>query len=233
MKKFIPLIVIAVLTGCAESEDDDSSNDIDPAGIYQGEITPTSSPPFSAVGLITSAGDVAIIATDIVEGLIGLRTGSSFSGTLFTSTPVPAAGELTSVTETNLSGRYSSALGGGSFALTADRDLYDRGASLAKLDGTWTDSDFILGDGTPIWDIEPSGSFILSTTASCDGYGVFSLIDETKNEYSFDLTLTNCADLNGVYAGIAYLFDTIGTDDSLFLIYTDGTIAGISSATKP
>ncbi len=233
MKKFLPLIVIAVLTGCAESEDDDSSSDIDPAGIYQGEITPTSSPPFTAVGLITSAGDVAIIATDIVEGLIGLRTGSSFSGTLFTSTPVPAAGQLTSVTETNLSGRYSSALGGGSFALTADPDLYDRGANLAKLEGVWVDS-LDLGDGTPTWVIQPSGSFTFSNPgASCNGYGDFSLIDAEKNEYSQRLTIDNCGDLDGAYAGIAYLFDTHNPDDSLFLIYTDGSIAGISSATKP
>ncbi len=233
MRTVLVFIVIAVLTGCVDSEDSDSSTDNTPAGIYQGTITPTPGLP-AATALITSAGDIAIIADDITVGLIGVISGSAISGSLFTNSPppVPTSGRITSVSGNDIAGSYSTTSGSGLFALTADPDLYERGASLAKLEGTWDDLTLILGDGTPTWEIEPSGSFILSTTGSCDGYGVFSLIDETKNEYSLDLTVTNCDTLDGVYAGIAYLFDTTGTDDSLFLIYTDGSIAGISSASK-
>ena len=47
----------------------------------------------------------------------------------------PATGQVTSVSGNNISGTYSSSIGGGTFALVANPDLYNRGMSFAKLTG--------------------------------------------------------------------------------------------------
>ncbi len=235
MKKVVISIIVLFLSGCGGGGGGgttDTSPTSVPPGIYEGTITPTGGTADSAVALITSSGKVAILDISTIEGFIGTISGSSLTGTIYSNSSVPATAQITSASGNNISGTYTSSLGGGTFALVADPNLYARGASLSKLVGTWVDSVFTSGTGTSTWVIQADGTYSVTTTLGCNGTGAFSTIDPTKNEYSFTLTITNCVGLNGTYTGIAATSDTFNTDDSISLVFSSGAVAGLSEPVK-
>lgn len=234
MKKVLIPLIILFLSGCGGDSDGDppSTPSSVPAGIYEGTITPNGGTPDLSVALITSAGDVAILDVNTIEALVGTISGPSLTGTIYSSTAVPATAQVTSVSGNSISGTYTSSLGGGTFALVADPNLYNRASSLSKLVGIWVDSFFTAGIGTSTWVIQADGSFSISTTLGCTGIGTFSIIDPSKNEYNLSLTISNCAGLNGTYSGIAATSDTLNTDDSISLVFNSATIAGVSEPIK-
>jgi len=230
-KKIITLLSVLVISACGGGGDGSGISSV-PPGIYAGTITATGFAPDDGVGIITSDNRIAVLDLNTEEGIIGTINGSSIAGTLYSSSVVPATAEVTSVSGNNISGTYSSSLGGGTFAFVSDPNLYNRGASLSKLEGIWVDDTYITGTGISTWTIQVDGSFIMTSVSGCAGSGSFSLIDPTKNEYNIDITVSNCIGANGSYSGIGVLNDTFITDDTLSFTFSNGAIAGIDEAVK-
>ena len=232
MKKYFSFLILLLIQGCSSGGGDSSTTPASPssvhAGIYSGTVTATGNTPDSAVAFISSTGKVAIIDTNTLEGFIGTISGSALSGTLYSTTSVPATGQVSTVSGDNISGTYTSSLGGGTFALVADQNLYNRGSSLSKLEGTWVDSVFTNITGISTWVIQSDGSFTLSTSSGCSGTGLFSIIDSSFNEYNLNMNVTNCTGYDGAYSGIAVTSDTFNTDDSISLVFSNGSIGGLS-----
>jgi len=203
-----------------------------PPGIYDGTVTPTGFAADNAVALITSNNKVGIVDTVTLEAFIGTISFNIITGTLFSSSVVPATGEVTNLSGNNILGSYSSSIGGGTFALVADVNLYNRGASLSKLAGTWVDSFFTAVAGTTTWVIQSDGSFTATSTSGCSATGQFSLIDPSKNEYEINLTISNCPSSNGTYSGIGALSDAFFTDDVLTFMFSNGSLGGLFQPIK-
>ncbi len=234
MYKIIILALTMTITACGGSDsstsNEESNNSV--SGIFEGTITATGDTPDSAVALITSNGKVAIVDIDTIEGFMGTINGSSLTGTIYSSSSVPATGEITNVSGDNISGTYTSSLGGGTFSLVSNTNLYNRTSALSKLTGTWVDETFTNGTGVSTWVIQSNGQFSVSTTLGCNGTGAFSIIDSSKNEYSANITITNCLGLNGSYSGIGALSDTFNNDDTISFLFNNGSVGGISEMIK-
>jgi hypothetical protein len=233
MKAIVATFIALFLTACGGGGGGSSTTSVTvPPGIYSGTVTPSGGTPDSAVGLITSNGKVAIVDVDTIEAFIGTISSGSLSGALYSSSTVPATGQVTSASGNNISGTYTSSLGGGTFALVADPNLYNRTSSLSKLVGTWVDSVFTNLTGTTTWVIQADGSFTVSSTASCTGSGNFTVFNSSNNEYNLTLDITNCPGFNGTYTGFAVVNDTYFTDDTISLIFSNGAHGGISEPIK-
>jgi len=234
LRVIFTLVVGVLISACVH--DDDNVSVSTPPGIYDGTVTPTGLAADNAVALITSNNKIAIVDTDTLEAFIGTISIRSITGTLFSSSVVPATGEVTNVSGNNISGTYSSSIGGGTFDLVADVNLYNRGASLSKLVGTWVDSFFTSVTGTTTWVIQSNGSFTMSSTSGCSAIGQFSLISTKsntfKNEYEINLTVSTCPSFNGTYSGIGALSDAFFTDDLLTFMFNNGSLGGLFQPVK-
>lgn len=230
-KKIIALLAALFISSCGGGGGSTAPSTV-PAGIYEGTVTPTGGTPDSAVALITSNDKASFVDVDTIEAFIGTISGNSLTGTMYSSSSVPATAQVTSISGNNISGTYTSSLGGGTFALVADPNLYNRTSSLSKLVGTWVDSVFTNITGTTTWVIQSDGSFTVSSTAGCTATGSFSVFNSSNNEYNLTLTLANCPGLNDSYAGFAVISDSFNTDDTISLIFSNGAKGGISEPIK-
>ena len=233
ISKSLLICSILLLVACGGGSGGGSSSVTDaPPGIYTGTLTPTGGLPDTATALITSDNRLSIVDLDTLESFIGTTVGNAISGTLFSSSVVPATGLVTSVSGNNVSGTYSSSIGGGTFALVSLPNLYNRGASFTKLTGVWVDATFTNVTGTTTWVIQANGSFSMTSTSGCSATGQFSLIDPSKNEYGIALTFATCATFNGTYSGIGALDDTFITDDTLVFMFNNGALGGLFAPIK-
>ena len=201
-----------------------------PPGIYGGTITATGGLAHNASGLITSNGKLVFIDLVTFEAINGTIADISITASVLAPpNSDDLTGTITSAVGNNITGTYTSALGDGSFNLNADSTLYSRSASFAKLLGTWVDNVNIGGTGITTWVFQNDGSYAMTSTASCNGTGQFSLIDATKNEYEMDFMLTNCGVINGTYTGIGTMSDTSNIDDTLTFMFINGagTVGGL------
>lgn len=228
----IPLSISIIIASCGGSGGGSNNSFSTPPGIYDGTLTPTGFAADNAIALITSNNKIAIVDTDTLEAFIGTISNNSLTGTLFSSSVVPATGEVTNVSGNNISGTYSSSIGGGTFALVANVTLYNRGASLSKLVGTWVDSDLTAVAGTTTWVIQSDGSFTMTSPSGCSATGQFSLINTSKNEYEINLIISNCPSFNGTYSGIGALTDEFFTDDHLIFMFNNGSLGGLFQPVK-
>ncbi len=203
-----------------------------PAGIYEGTVTPTGGTAESAVALITSDGKVALVDVETYEGFIGTISGASLTGTMYSTSTVPSTAEVTSASGNSISGTYTSSLGGGSFSLVADPNLYSRTSELSKLEGVWVDSVFTNIAGVSTWVVQNDGAFTVTSTSGCTATGVFAIFNSTKNEYNLTITISNCPGANGSYSGFAVISDSFNTDDTISLVFSNGSLGGISEPIK-
>ncbi len=227
--------LILFLTACGGGSDSDNKEESAssvPAGIYEGTVTLSGSTANTALGLIASNGKVSIIDIDTEEAFIGTISGTSLTGSLYSTTTVPSTAEVTNVSGNNISGTYTSSLGSGTFAFTANTNLYDRGSSLSKLAGTWVDTVFTNGTGTTTWVVQNDGTFTVASTLGCNATGAFTIFNAAKNEYNLSINITNCSSLNGSFTGFAVTSDSFNTDDSISLIFSNGSIGGIAEPIK-
>ena len=225
---------VMLMTACGSDGDDTGggyTNTLQ-AGIYGGTLTPVGQAADTAIGIVTSEGDTAIVDLVTEELFIGTASGNSLTGTLYASTAVSSTAEVTNISGNDISGNYTSSLGGGDFALTADPDLYSRTSDLSKLAGVWVDSVFVTATGTSTWNILADGSFTVTTGLGCNASGTFSTIDVTKNEYDVTMTLTDCTIVNGSYTGFAALSDTSNPDDTLTIVFGNGTVGAMRQPIK-
>ena len=238
--KLVPAVCISLLISACDGDCDCGCDEAGcgytatlESGIYSGTLTPEGGSTDTAIGIVTSDGNAAIVDLLTEELFIGTNSGTSLNGTLYASTAVPSTAEVTSISGNDISGNYTSSLGGGNFALTAEPDLYSRGAELSKLVGVWVDSVFVTATGTTTWNILANGDFTVTTGSSCNASGSFSTIDVTKNEYSLAMTLADCGIVNGNYTGFAALSDTSNPNDTLSIVFANGTIGSVRQPIKP
>lgn len=239
MYKILTIVFVLSLTSCAIEVGGEDTPQIAQAGIYAGTITADGESAVTAIAIITSNDDVSVVNLDTKESFIGTRVDNSLTGTLYASSAVASTAEITSVSAGAISGTYTSALGGGTFALSTT-GLYERTSDLSKLSGTWIDSVYTnaLGLGGSTWFFNTSGSqFTVSTGSGCNGYGALTLIDETKNEYAMTMTIydAGCVEYSGEYTGFAILSDTASAatvDSTLTLIFSNGVFGGMAQPLK-
>lgn len=229
------LITLAASTLCACSGGGPSTeSQTNLAGIYStGTITPDGGTADQAIGIIASNGQTVIVDTRSSEGFIGQLSGSQLSGKIYSDSDVAqTTGTLQSNTDGTVSGTYASNLGNGTFKLSqqsTDKALYQRGASLSTLEGTWVDTDNGTSNTTVI---QKSGEFTSQNTDSCYASGKFSTIDSSKNEYAVSVTITSCNQANGTYSGLAIVEDTHHSNDTLTIVIGNNQSAGVSKLVK-
>ena len=231
IKTVIFSALVILLSACGGGSSDPVVNSV-PAGIYSGTITPTGGAADSAIAIITSDGKATLVDIDTLEAFIGTISTNNLTGTIYSSTSVPANATVTTVSGNNISGSYTSSLGGGTFALVANPNLYDRTSSLSKLTGTWVDSVFTSVVGITTWVIQTDGTFTVSSTSGCTATGSFAIFNSTKNEYNLNMTIENCTGFNGSYSGFAVISDTFNLNDSISLIFANGSIGGLFEPIK-
>lgn len=229
----LPLTLIACGGGGGGSDTTTPAASVTvPPGIYEGTVTPTGGAAESAVALITSNGKAAIVDVDTIEGFIGTISGDSLTGTMYSTSSVPSTAKVTSVSGNNINGTYTSSIGGGTFSLVANPNLYNRTSELSKLEGVWVDSVFTNITGTTTWIIQNDGTFSVSSTSGCTAIGSFTIFNTTKNEYNLSINISNCPGMNGSYSGFAVISDSFNADDTISLIFANGSVGGISEPIK-
>ena len=229
----LPLTLIACGGGGGGSDTTTPAASVTvPPGIYEGTVTPTGGAAESAVALITSNGKAAIVDVDTIEGFIGTISGDSLTGTMYSTSSVPSTAKVISASGNNISGTYTSSIGGGTFSLVANPNLYNRTSELSKLEGVWVDSVFTNITGTTTWTIQNDGTFSVSSTSGCTAIGSFTIFNTTKNEYNLSINISNCPGMNGSYSGFAVVSDSFNADDTISLIFANGSVGGISEPIK-
>lgn len=232
------LITLAASTLCACSGGGGSTpstqSQANLAGIYStGTITPDGGTADKAVGIIASNGQTVIVDTSSDEGFIGQLSSNQLSGKIYSGDRVvETTGALQLNTDSTVSGTYASSLGNGAFKLnqkSTDKSLYQRGASLSTLEGTWVDTDNGTSNTTVI---QKSGEFTSQNTDSCYASGKFSTIDSSKNEYAVSITISSCNEGNGTYSGLAIVEDTHHSNDTLTIVIGNNQSAGVSKLVK-
>ncbi len=237
-KNIIVLLIALSLIACGgggggtDTATTPAASTVVPAGIYEGTVTPAGGAAESAVALITSNGKAAIVDTDTVEGFIGTISGDSLTGTMYSTSSVPSTAKVTSVSGNNISGTYTSSIGGGTFSLVANPNLYNKTSKLSKLAGVWVDSVFTNVTGISTWTVQNDGTFTISSTSGCTAIGSFAIFNTAKNEYNLSLNISNCPGMNGVYSGFAIISDSFNADDTISLVFANGSIGGISEPIK-
>lgn len=239
--KLLTIVFALSITSCAIEVGGEDTPQIAGAGIYSGTITADGESAVEAIAIITSNDDVSVVNIATKESFIGTRVDNSLTGTLYASTAVVSTAEITSVSGNSINGTYTSSLGGGTFALTADADLYARTSELIKLDDDWIDTVYTvaLGLGASTWNVNSNGDFIVTTLSGCSGFGDFAIINASNNEYAMTMEISNCpvSSYDGIYTGFAILSDTTSTsistmDSTLTLIFSNGVFGGMAQPLK-
>lgn len=120
---------------------------------------------------------------------------------------------------------YSRGINGG-FSLSQSSD-YSNTVTLADLAGIWTtdmSSDFYLtAHGAWSLNVNSDGTFTGSSGLSCQiTAGNFAAIDNTANEFTVTMTVSNCSNYNGSHTGIAYMSSNSVPQDELVIITNNG-----------
>lgn len=147
-------------------------------------------------------GDVTINFTAVAQlGFVFLDGSTVTTGTI----------SGTVVERVSIEGSFSLATGeSGTLSLTYNV-LYDRDSSLAKLTGSWSETNGIVT-------VDPDGSFFEQDSFGCVSDGQISIIDPSFNAYALTMTVSVCgAGVDGQYAGLGILADRNVTDD-LFIL---------------
>ena len=81
-------------------------------------------------------------------------------------------------------------------------DIYERPSSLELLEGDWRFTD---RDGLAFEVNIENGKIVGKDSDDCHYQGQVSLINPKYNAYTVQMTISNCASVNGVYEGLSYL----------------------------
>lgn len=189
-----------------EDEDElDLPEDADATGLYNGTIV---------LGGVTRNMTVAVAPNGEFNGLIaatagnpnqrfllgsGSANGNAFtaSGTAFASIggEFPAGGIVASISITSgvitehvqLTGSYAAGGESGSFTLSYNSGLTNRGASLARLAGTYST---LPPQPAATVSVQNTGAFTFANAGGCNGTGNFTIQDPSVNVYSFTIDVT-------------------------------------------
>lgn len=221
-----------VLTGCGGGSGGGSSVPT-PApivnsavgGIWEGLITLTDGTKYEAAGFVTETGELRFITEDGAQQVGRISSaGSVINGevTEYTASTAPVSGTITGEISARNTLSGSAQFGGvttSTFSFKYDT-LYERDSSLAVVSGIYSDTDGI--GYTETYTIESDGTITGSDTDGCVFGGLVSILDPNYNMYRVQLTVSNCADLDGTYTGLGALSDANGSENDTFIISLTG-----------
>jgi len=162
--------------------------------------------------------------TDLTADITAFApTGFIFSDGLETSFCSINAGFIAT---TSMTGEYECAdrEDTGSFDVRYNADSYEQPSAIASLEGTWVGADFNAALTSPqlAITIDAAGIITGQNDLGCVVGGQVNIIDAAYNLYEMNITLQNCAELNGNYSGLATLrTDPIGVAQDEFLYQVD------------
>lgn len=246
-----------VLFGCGGSSGDSGSSSPPPpppppqsaSGIWLGVVSQQGLQNDTDC-LVTEAGELACILFDssngqfagAVRGTVQVSNGNELSGS---GTSYAAPGYVLadgssvvgnfSITGGTVSSRntidltFDSVGQPGTFSASFD-PLYDRGSSIATVEGVYTAFD-IFGDPAS-FSIDSAGQIFSQTQSGCVGNGQVTVIDSQFNSYEVEATVSNCPGLNGDYAGLAITTDYASTNDVFLFGIFSGQAAIIGAPLK-
>jgi len=213
MKKIFLILAVSsliALAGCGGGGNDNAvvappvaNQALD--GIWNGTFTSAVlGGTIAAYMVITPANAMRYVTSQGVQGAGAvIISGGAFSGAITAFTPAGAffpngssIGALTAIgtgtAKGTLTGTYSGAGDNGTFTFTYD-PIYDRGASLATIAGTWAGTFISVGTGAIVTaNISAGGIITGSDTAGCIYNGSLSIIDPLKNVYTSTMIQTVC-----------------------------------------
>ena len=214
-------------------------------GIWEGTATSDLEPGvvYTVVGIATEDGRLRLFVEDLT--LIVDAEASQLAGNLTTdgddvSGDVQvwaslgftfANGETTDMAtfsgtvdeRTSLSGTWTASTGEtGTFDLTY-LPLYERGSSLAAMEGMWTSFD---ENDNPYGNymVDANGNITGSDVQGCQFSGAITIIDAAYNVYEVTLTISMCGALDGQYSGLGGLDISNVNDTFVFQIDNGQTV---------
>ena len=106
----------------------------------------------------------------------------------------------------------------GRLTLEYDQALYEKGASLERVRGLW-----ILYEGFTItkFTIKDDGKFHGADTNGCGYEGLIEVIHPDYNAYRTRLLASSCANIDGEFAGMAFLTSSLAEDDTLHMQFAN------------
>jgi len=234
-KRFSSFLVVTftsvVLAGCGGGSGGSSAPASTPiidsavGGIWEGTTTLTDGTKYETAGFITEEGELRFITEDGAQqvGTIS-STGSAINASIteYTAISAPTSGTVTGTINSRNTLTGSAKFGGvttSTFDFKYD-PIYDRGSSLAVVSGIYSDTD---GAGyTETYTIDSDGIITGSDTDGCVFGGAVSILNSNYNMYRVELSVSNCADLDGLYKGLGALSDTHGSQNDTFIISLTG-----------
>jgi len=195
-------------------------------GITVGEIGIVS--PNNELHFLSSQG-VQITGFGTVSGNNFSATATAFApaGLVFPdgSTVAPSVINGTAVAGSSLNGTFSGGGDSGTFSLTFD-PVYNRGASLSVIAGTWSGG---ISNGAFLTiTIDQLGNIGGSDTSGCVFNGIVSIIDPQKNVYKSSVTVTGCAGSIGTVTGLGALSDNPPSQNNILNFGMSNSIATVS-----
>ena len=224
------LIALGCSSGGGDSQTGSSagaSTGVTP-GVWTGTFN-SSTLQFPASALVTTNGSVGIDIGNgtVYYGDIITSSGSSIGGSenitpsAIVNLSVASSGTNQILVEVTQGARAIDI--GDTLNLTYD-DIYERASSLGNLAGTWSGNNVVMlgGSGSALdWSLtfQADGTFS-GTASSLTLEGTVNLVDSTKNEYQFTMTITSSSPGSsyiGDYEGFATISDTSAMNDTLVM----------------
>lgn len=237
----VAILVVACGSDSQNSTPGPGANAL-PGGIWVGQIVaPGDVQPVLAVS--TDAGDFRVLdvttgaqfaGTMTVTGNSGTGTGFAWAadGTTWDDGSGLTSLEITAnVTErTQISGDWTAGSGETGTLTLAYDDVHARPSSFASLASTWFFTD---GTYSLILSIDSNGDITGSDSDGCVFVGSSFIPDAAFNTYELTIDLSSCSALNGRYGGLAFLTDSVATEDTLVVGLDDGTNSVVVALNRP
>lgn len=204
-------------------------------GVWEGKVTYEDNSQEEMFGLISESGEGIFLTFDGSLSFGQVNTSSNTLTGRFTSF-APFGQIFVSNGESQISGSLTGSVNPRS-SLIIDSfyqgtqqstssfvydPIYARSSSLSKISGAY----FYQEPGlTESLTINTAGDFTGSNSDGCVYSGSVSVIDSRYNAYDMSFEVSNCANGNGTYDGLATLSDYVVEDDLLIFAASNSTFA--------
>lgn len=199
---------------------------VNPAGVWYGYVSNTTlGESYEVVGASISNGELRFVDSQGVQyqGTMHL-SGNSYTasikaiaslGETFVNGKTVITGSLSGTIQqrSEITGSYMMSTGeSGTVSLLYDA-VHQRGSSLSRLAGTWTD---IYGE---TYSVDSQGQIFAQTSDGCVYSGNASVVTSGFNTYRLNVTVSNCGTFNGTYNGLGVIRDWQANNDNRLLIF--------------
>lgn len=229
--KSLVLFVSVALVGCSSDSGSDSGSSSavesvkysDVAGLWKVEYTDNGKDYVGSMSLTSDGKAVINDLNNVIYGTAKIEQGNLIiNGELYDNSVYSATVTGTANAEKmNMTG--TSAAGNKNFVMSrtqVEKELYNKGADLASLAGTYSDDPDFAGDteisGTAVIDSQGNLTFV---TTNCQVTGKLSVINSKYNEYNAKLDTSACSTYftSSIYDGVAVEYKNSNDKRGLFV----------------